>query len=159
VSGLKKETKIGNSWKAQIRPILELYVVRTPGAFIEEKDFSLVWHYRKADPKLATIRAGELKEALSYLTNNLNLGILEGSKVLEVKGIGINKGHAALKWILKEKWDFIIAIGDDWTDEDTFAILSEQAYSIKVGMGVSRARFSMSYPFEVRELLNDFGKK
>jgi trehalose 6-phosphate synthase/phosphatase len=148
-----------SEWKAQIRPILELYVVRTPGAFIEEKDFSLVWHYRKADPKLATIRAGELKEALSYLTNNLNLGILEGSKVLEVKGIGINKGHAALKWILKEKWDFIIAIGDDWTDEDTFAILSEQAYSIKVGMGVSRARFSMSYPFEVRELLNDFGKK
>jgi trehalose 6-phosphate synthase/phosphatase len=144
-----------SEWKNQIRPILELYVDRTPGSFIEEKDFSLVWHYRKTDPKLATIRTGELKEALSYLTNNLNLGILEGSKVIEVKGIGINKGHAALKWILKEKWDFIMAIGDDWTDEDTFAVLPAQAYSIKVGMGMTRAQYNIGYPYEARQLLQE----
>jgi trehalose 6-phosphate synthase/phosphatase len=144
-----------SNWKKQIRPLLELYVDRTPGSFIEEKDFSLVWHYRKADPKLAAIRAGELKEALSYATNNLNLGILDGSKVIEVKGIGINKGRAALKWVLKGKWDFIMAIGDDRTDEDIFEVLPEQAYSIKVGMGLTKARYSVGYPYEVRQLLQE----
>jgi len=144
-----------SEWKVQIRPILELYVDRTPGAFIEEKDFSLVWHYRKADPKLASIRARELKEALSYLTNNLNLGILEGSKVIEVKNVGISKGHAALRWILREKWDFIMAIGDDWTDEDTFEVLSTQSYSIKVGMGITKAQHNIEYPYEVRQLLQE----
>lgn len=146
-----------NEWKDQIRPVFELSVDRTPGSFIEEKEYSLVWHYRKADPKLAMIRAGELKNALLHLTDSLNLGILEGSKVIEVKGIGINKGHAALRWISKENWDIIIAIGDDWTDEDMFEILPEKAYSIKVGMGITKARFTIHYPYEVRKLLKHLG--
>ena len=44
------------NWRKKIKPILEQYVDRTPGSFIEEKDYSLAWHYRKADPKLALIR-------------------------------------------------------------------------------------------------------
>ena len=46
-----------NYWKDEIRPILDIYVDRTPGSFIEEKDFSLVWHYRKAMPELGSVRA------------------------------------------------------------------------------------------------------
>ncbi|NIO19762.1 MAG: bifunctional alpha,alpha-trehalose-phosphate synthase (UDP-forming)/trehalose-phosphatase, partial [Candidatus Aenigmarchaeota archaeon] len=122
-----------SDWKSEVQPILELYVDRTPGSFIEEKEFSLVWHYRKTNPELGSLRVKELKEDLLHLTANLNLGVLEGSKVVEVKNVGINKGRAALRWISKKKWDFILAIGDDWTDEDTFAVLPESAYSIKVG--------------------------
>lgn len=147
-----------SDWKDLIKPILELYVDRTPGSLIEEKDFSLVWHYRKADPKLATIRAGELKEALLHLVSNLNLGILEGSKIIEIKNMGINKGRAALKWITKEKWDFIVAIGDDWTDEDTFAVLPDWAYSIKVGLGMTKARFNIDSPADVQHLLRTLAK-
>lgn len=147
-----------NDWKDQIRPIMEIYVDRTPGSFIEDKDFSLVWHYRKADPKLATMRAAELKDALLHITSNFNLGILEGSKIIEIKNIGINKGRAALKWISKRKWDFIMVIGDDWTDEDTFAVLPDWAYSIKVGLGISKAKFCIKSPAEVRQLLKDIGE-
>ncbi|UCG91335.1 MAG: bifunctional alpha,alpha-trehalose-phosphate synthase (UDP-forming)/trehalose-phosphatase [candidate division WOR-3 bacterium] len=142
-----------NDWKDLIKPILERYVDRTPGSLIEEKEFSLVWHYRKVDPTLALIRAGELKEALLNLIGSLNLGILEGSKIIEIKNVGINKGRAVLKWIPKEKWDFIIAIGDDWTDEDTFAALPDWAYTIKVGLGLTKARFNIDSPAEVRQLL------
>ena len=46
-----------------------------------------------------------------------------------------------------------MAIGDDWTDEDTFEVLPEQAYSIKVGLGFSKARFNIESPVEVREFL------
>ncbi len=143
-----------NEWKKEIRPILELYVDRTPGAFIEEKDFSLVWHYRKADPELAVVRARELKDALLHLTSNLNLGILEGNKVIEVKNVGINKGLAAVKWLSRKEWDFILAIGDDWTDEDLFNVLPQKAYSIKVGLTYSKARYNVPSYQQVRNFLS-----
>jgi trehalose 6-phosphate synthase/phosphatase len=32
-------------------PILEHFVDRTPGSFVEEKKYGLVWHYRMAEPE------------------------------------------------------------------------------------------------------------
>lgn len=144
-----------NDWKAEIRPILELYVDRTPGSFIEDKEYSLVWHYRKSDLELALVRARELKDALFDLTGNLNLGVLEGSRVIEIKSVGSNKGRGALRWLGKRKWNFVLAVGDDWTDEDTFAVVPDSAYSIKVGWAPSRARFNLDSVAEVRSLLKD----
>ena len=142
-----------SDWKEEVHPILESWVDRTPGSFIEEKEFSLVWHYRKSNPGLSELRSRELINNLSNITANLNLQVLEGSKVVEVKNAGINKGHAALRWISREKWDFMLALGDDWTDEDTFDVLPPTAWSIKVGFGASAARFSLSSPREVTSLL------
>lgn len=147
-----------SDWKDRIRPILELYVDRTPGSFIEEKEFSLVWHYRKADPELGEVRASELRDNLLHLTANLNLKVLEGSKVIEVKNAGVNKGRAAHRWISGERWNFILAAGDDWTDEDVFVSLPEWAYSIKVGRGPSTAKFNVDSASEVRSLLKKFAE-
>jgi trehalose 6-phosphate synthase/phosphatase len=140
-------------WKEKIRPILELYMDRTPGSFIEEKEFSLVWHYRKTDSELSTMRVTELTEELINLTANLNLQILEGSKVVEVKNSGINKGRAALRWVAKEQWDFFLAIGDDRTDEDMFEAVPEKAYSLKVGLSSSLAKFNLKSQGDVLMLL------
>jgi len=148
-----------NDWKDTIRPILELYADRTPGSSVEEKDFSLVWHYRKADSELASLRIQELRDAILNLTENLDIGVFEGSKILEVKNIGISKGHAAERWLAKGKWDFILAAGDDYTDEDMFSILPESAYSIKVGYGISKARFNLDSVNELRGLLEELAKK
>ena len=142
-----------SEWKEEVHPILESWVDRTPGSFIEEKEFSLVWHYRKANPKLGELRARELINNLSNITANLNLHVLEGSKVVEVKNTDINKGRTASRWISREKWDFILALGDDWTDEDTFKVLPSTAWSIKVGFGASAARFSLSSPSKATSLL------
>jgi len=142
-------------WKEEIRPLLELYMDRTPGSFIEEKEFSLVWHYRKADSELSTMRVRELTDELVNLTANLNLQILEGSKVVEVKNSGVNKGRAALRWIAKEEWDFILAIGDDRTDEDTFEVLPEIAYPLKVGLSSSRAKFNLKSQGDALLLLEE----
>ena len=143
-----------SEWKEEVHPILESWVDRTPGSFIEEKEFSLVWHYRKANPRLGELRARELINNVSNTIANLNLQVLEGSKVVEVKNTGINKGRAALRWISREKWDFILALGDDWTDEDTFKALPSTAWSIKVGFGASAARFSLSSPSKATSLLS-----
>ncbi|HIC95876.1 TPA: trehalose-phosphatase [Candidatus Bipolaricaulota bacterium] len=144
-----------DEWKEEIHPILELYVDRTPGSILEEKEFSLVWHYRKADQLFADVRLGELKEDLAPLLESRNLVILEGEGVLEVKRSGINKGRAALHWLAGEGWDFVLAVGDDQTDEDTFQVLPEGAYSVKVGLKPSRARFNLDSPAGVRALLRE----
>ncbi len=144
-----------SDWKRKIRPILELYMDRTPNSFIEEKDFSLVLHYRKADPELSSIRARELMDDLTDLTANLGLEVLQGKKVIEVKNGGINKGRASLRWISKKGWGFILSIGDDWTDEDIFTILPDRAYSIKVGLSPSQAKFNLDSPKDVLLLLKE----
>jgi len=146
---------LSNDWKGEVRPILELYVDRTPGSFVEEKEFSLAWHYRKVGHRLGDMRARELANDLVNLTANLNLQVLEGSKVVEVKNAGVNKGRAALRWISKKPWDFILAIGDDLTDEDVFKVLPATAWSIKVRFSVSAARFNLSFPSQVRALLRE----
>ena len=150
---------INNDWKDTIRPILEIYTDRTPGSSIEEKDFSLVWHFRKSDSELAYVRRQELKDAILNLTANLDISVFEGSKILEVKNTGISKGHAAKIWLDKLKWDFVLAAGDDYTDEDLFAVLPENTYSIKVGYGLSKARFNLDSVTELRGLLEELIKK
>jgi trehalose 6-phosphate synthase/phosphatase len=142
-----------SSWKAEIRPMLEVYVDRTPGSFIEEKEYSLVWHYRRVDLELGRSRSRELKDALIELTSNMNVGVLEGNRVIEIKNTGINKGIGALRWLGKKRWDFILAIGDDWTDEDTFGALPKKSYSIKVGWGATAAKFNVDSVEDVRQIV------
>jgi trehalose 6-phosphate synthase/phosphatase len=146
-------TGLKTTWKNVVRPILEHFVDRTPGSFIEEKDFSLVWHYRKSEPRLSSVRSLELKYALLQLTENHNLEVLEGNKVVEVRNAGVNKGLSAENWLSKNKWDYILAIGDDVTDEDMFAVLPKDAYSIKVGLKPSKAKFNLGSVLDINELL------
>ena len=151
-SWVTKETE-NVEWKETIRPVLESYVDRTPGSLIEEKTFSLVWHYRKTDIELGILRALELKEDVSGLIINHNLEILEGSKVVEIKTIGINKGAAAKQFLSKHDADVILAIGDDWTDEFLFKELPQDAITIKVGADNTIARYYIDNYIEVRKFL------
>jgi trehalose 6-phosphate synthase/phosphatase len=142
-------------WKDEVRPILEVYADRTPGSFVEEKDFSLVWQYRRSDSRLGELRARELVAHLEGLTTNLNLQVLEGSKVVEVKNSGVNKGRAALRWVNRLEPDFILAIGDDWTDEDVFKSLPDDAWSIKVGLSGTCAKYNLPSQPRVLQLLRE----
>ncbi len=151
-----KVSGLSDSWKHDIYPVLETYVDRTPGSFIEEKTYSLVWHYRNAQGGLGELRANELMNNLKYLASDKGLQLLPGDKVLEVKNMEINKGKAALMLLDKNDYDFIIAFGDDYTDEDVFKALPESAVTIKVGGNVSAAKFYLRNPTEVRKLLLSF---
>lgn len=151
--GWQNTQSLNEEWKHGIRPILELYRDRTPGSLVEEKDFSLVWHYRRADPALAAVRMQELRGALASLTENVDVGLFEGNRILEIRRYGISKGNAAKALMSAEPWDFVLALGDDYTDEEMFAALPENAYSIKVGQGASRARFNVDTVRNVRQLL------
>ncbi len=150
-----KEEGLSEDWKSNFCPMLEMFSERTPGAFIEEKTHALVWHYRKAEPDLGSQRAKELVDALHDMLSGTGLQVLLGNKVVEIKSAGINKGKAALHWLEKEdKWDFILAMGDDWTDEDIFNVMPEHSWSVRVGYKpFTRANYFTESPDTVNTLL------
>jgi trehalose 6-phosphate synthase/phosphatase len=149
---------VSSDWKPLIRPLLETFVDRTPGTFIEEKNYSLVWHYRKSEPEQAQQRANELKDELRNMIANHNLEIMEGNKVIEVKVGGINKGIAAMRFIRGMQFDCILAIGDDWTDEYMFRELPDTAITIKVGLRNTAAVYKVESVASVRSLLKALGE-
>jgi len=145
--------RLQSRWKSDFRQVLETYVDRTPGSFIEEKDYSLVWHFRKVEAGLGELRSRELTSHLKYLTTGKNLNVLEGDMVVELKNADINKGIAAQRWLGKRDAGFVMAIGDDWTDEDTFKAMPKDSLTIKVGSTTSTAKYSLRSVKEVRTLL------
>lgn len=145
-----------DGWKKEARDILEFYIQRTPGSFLEEKEHTLVWHYRKVEKGLGDLRSSELSSHLKHFMTNKGLDVIEGDHVVEVKPSVINKGKAALERLKGEKTDFVMAFGDDRTDEDTFEALPDSALTVKVGSGFSYAKFAVENNEEVRALLQQF---
>jgi trehalose 6-phosphate synthase/phosphatase len=140
-------------WKASLVPVLHQYADRLPGSFVEEKDYSIAWHYRAADPEQSSRIATELMDNLMNFTANIDLQVFQGNKVLEIRNAGVNKGRAAEYWLSGSAYDFILAVGDDWTDEDLFQSLPAKAYSLRVGLDKTCARFNVRHSDEVCEFL------
>jgi trehalose 6-phosphate synthase/phosphatase len=145
-------------WKERVRPILQLYVDRLPGALLEEKEFSLAWHHRRADPEQASLRAKELLDDLAGYTRNIDVQVFEGNKVIEVRNAGVNKGSAGLEWLSHQHPEFTLGIGDDWTDEDLFRALPPEAYSVRVGVANTAARYYLGNHTAVRRMLRELSE-
>jgi len=143
----------------KVRAMMELCVDRLPQSFIEEKNFTLVFHYRNSDPEMASMRVKELIDELSSLIANTDYSILLGNKVVEIRPAGINKGTIALYFC--QDCDFVFSMGDDITDEDMFKALPSKAITIKVGAAPSFAKYYVPSQNEalnvLRFLLEDEG--
>lgn len=148
------EKPIDQSWKPLIRPTLELFEQRSPGSMIEEKNHTLAWHYRNVNPELGFIRSRELLDNLHHLLRNSPLHIIDGNKVIEVRMAGVDKGSVAQRLLGKESYDFVLAVGDDKTDEDMFRALANRAITIKIGRGNTLAQYSLANQAEMIRLLN-----
>lgn len=151
----RSKRDLNDNWKQEIFNVMNQYARRTPGASIEEKSYSLAWHYRKVENGLGDLRAQELTADIKHFVSDRGLQLLQGDKVIEIKSIAVNKGRAARRWLEKEEYDFIMAIGDDYTDEDTFKAMPEDAITIKVGSTISAATYYLSSYEEVRKLLRE----
>ena len=155
-AGWQQQSAISGEWKEQIKPLLQLFVTRCAGSFIEEKRNTLAWHYRNTHPGLGFIRSRELRNTLMQFTTNTPLQVIDGNKVLEVRVMGIDKGNTAQSMLAHFNPDFALCLGDDTTDEDMFRILREKAYTIKVGNGTTSAQFSLPSQRDVLPLLRKF---
>jgi trehalose 6-phosphate synthase/phosphatase len=148
------EKELDQSWKPRIRPTLELFTQRSPGSMVEEKGHTLAWHYRNVDPELGFVRSRELLDSLHHLLRNTPLNVVDGNKVIEVRLAGVDKGTVATRLLEGEEYDFVLAVGDDKTDEDMFRALVDKAVTIKIGSGNTAAKFSLTNQNEVIQLLN-----
>tara|TARA_B100001093_G_scaffold102331_2_gene94559 strand:+ start:8868 stop:11066 length:2199 start_codon:yes stop_codon:yes gene_type:complete len=146
--------KLNNNkeWIQNLLPIFNSFTDRTPGTFVEEKQNSLVWHYRKTDPELANNRAVELKTVIKSLAPE-SISLMDMDKAIEITNSQFNKGTAVSDIISKKNYDFTLCIGDDVTDENMFINLNEEAYSLKVGKKTTAAKYYIKNPVEVKKLL------
>lgn len=144
-----------DSWKSSIFPILSQAASDCPKSFVEEKKFSLAWHYRNTDSLEGYAHSRKLVRILEKLILSYNLKILDGNKVVEILTKEIGKGKAAEKLIEKDNYDFILSIGDDTTDEEMFEYFLHfsDAFTVKVGNGDSFARYHLTGIEDVESLL------
>jgi len=133
--------------------LLEHYAERTPGVQIEQKDFAIVWHYRNVLPELAFARNAQLRYELKQLLDTTDIGIYNGSKVIEIKPRNIHKGAVCENLLAENPADFVLCIGDDYTDEDMFKALPAQSFTIKVGLDDTAARYQIASVGQVTQLL------
>lgn len=152
-------SQISTRWKIPVKHIMTKFANITAGASVEEKTYSLAWHYRKAQQGLGQLRSQELIDALRYLIPHHGLQLLQGDKVIEVKNGEVNKGMAALEIVNDYKPDFIFAIGDDVTDEDMFIELPSGAFTVKVGNKKSEAQFYVEKQEDAVDLVRYFVEK
>jgi trehalose 6-phosphate synthase/phosphatase len=144
-----------NSWKESIIPILNKAVSECPKSFIEEKKFSLTWHYRNTDVRSGYACSRELIRILRDIVLSYNLKILDGNMVVEILNDGVGKGLAVKELCEQNKYDFILSIGDDATDEEMFDFFLTEpiAFTVKVGNGNTNARYKLDSINDVVSLL------
>jgi len=154
-TGWTSEVDADQAWKQQVLPVLQRYADRCTGAFIEEKNLSIVWHYRNADPGISLLRSQELNDELRELvSHDSRLQVVEGHKVIEVKKSGYDKGTVALRLLALAAYDFLLAIGDDKTDEDLFRALPEHTLTVKIGIMASLAKYNLKDQQGVLKLMD-----
>lgn len=143
------------NWKGRVLQIMQDYTARTPGSRIEEKSTSVVWHYRQAPIELGNWQALQLTSLLEQMLAQSPAEVVAGAMNVEVIDQGVGKGPAAMA-VIEEfgPFDFILAAGDDKTDESVFASLGTGAFSVRVGTGETNARAVLDSPAAMRRLLN-----
>ncbi len=147
------------TWNDDILAILEQIKNKTPGSKIEIKKTAVVWHYRRVDHWLAELRARQLVNALITPCARLGLQIMRGDKIIEIKPSEYNKGMEVKRLLENNGYDFIMAIGDDTTDDDMFAALPPEAFTVKVGKFSDAARYTIASQRKVLPFLASFTKQ
>jgi len=153
----KKQVVDSNSWKNAIVPLLNQLTLKCNGSYVEEKYFSLTWHYRNAISSSGYDHSRELISLIEKYTGLYNLKILDGNKVVEIMSREIGKGKSVKKILEQDNFDYILSIGDDATDEEIFELFLPDAnsFTIKVGNGNTFAKYKFDSVSEVVLFLNE----
>ena len=143
------------TWQKVIKPIMDVSTERVPGSFVESKSDAVAWHYRMSDAGVADAERQDLLQRLRRVVVGLGLMIMENSKVVEVTPVATSKGQAVLPLVSSGDYDFMMALGDDDTDETMFAVMPDSGWTFKVGPGQTKARLRVEDPVAVNLLMAD----
>ncbi len=139
---------------ARLRGWISANVPGDSGFRIEDKEFSIALHYRGAPAKTA----GRVRDAfVEFVKNNMPaLALSPGKCVVEALPRIAGKGHAVRA--LRRRFSGFVPVyfGDDLSDEDAFAAIGDDGFSIFVGPErTSAARYRVDSPRDVIRALTE----
>ncbi|CAI5728990.1 unnamed protein product [Peronospora destructor] len=152
-------------WRDEVESILEHFTERTPGSLLDVKDCCYTWHFRDADPTFGLKQAKDMQLHFDQMLRDLPVGVVmcRIKKYVTIRPWRVNKGRAVSRILEYESetpyftaldFDFILALGDERTDEDMFDVVQgTNCYTCTVGMKVSRAQYYLDDPDEVLRVL------
>ncbi|KAI5300337.1 threalose-6-phosphate phosphatase, partial [Ascosphaera atra] len=158
-------------WQDEVLDIFTHYTERTQGSFIERKRVALTWHHRRVDPEYGAFQAKECRKLLeNTVARRWPVEVMVGKANLEVRPTFVNKGFIAQRLLDEYKKyhdgtespnvpgpDFVLCLGDDFTDEDMFRTLrhcklpEENIFSVTVGASSKQtiAKYHLLEPADV----------
>ncbi|KMU81557.1 trehalose-phosphatase [Coccidioides immitis RMSCC 3703] len=134
--------KSNMGWQKEVLDIFQHYTERTQGSFIERKRVALTWHYRRVDPEYGAYQAKECRKHLeNTVARKWDVEIMAGKANLEVRPTFVNKGEIASRLVneCQGRPEFVLCLGDDFTDEDMFRALrhsnlpKDRVFAVTVG--------------------------
>ncbi|MFU8780140.1 MAG: bifunctional alpha,alpha-trehalose-phosphate synthase (UDP-forming)/trehalose-phosphatase [Kiritimatiellia bacterium] len=135
--------ELATAWQNDARPILEKYVIRTPGSYIDEKRYALIWHFENAEKELGEVRARELMDDLRSFAGMENLQVNEVGRLIEIRNAETHKASMLRNYLDEHNYDFIFAAGDDQSNEAMFAILPNEAITVRIGSTLTSAQYNL----------------
>ena len=127
----------------KLASVLSPVAQRYPGTLVERKKYSIAIHYRRLAPASAEALIKEIAKAVAHLHGD-EYTMLQGKMVIEFKAHATGKGTFAKRLLGSNHYDFVMAIGDDTTDEEMFSALTgKNHWTIRVGMNPTAARCNL----------------
>lgn len=89
-------------WVESVQLVFDYFCERTPRSYVEARETSLVWNYKYADVEFGRVQARDMLQHLwTGPISNAAVDVVQGSKSVEVRPVGVSKG-AAIERILGE---------------------------------------------------------
>ena len=147
---LRQARETCGAWKRQAENGFGAELARA-GATIEDKTYSLAFHYRTSGRKRTA------REAVFKMLAQLSPAprILLGKDIVNViPGGAPHKGVALLELMHQLNRTAALYVGDDETDEDVFSLPDARIVTVRIGRKkTSAARFYLDRQSEITELL------
>jgi trehalose 6-phosphate phosphatase len=130
-----------------------------PGAFVENKRFSFVVHYRRAPSA-----EWPLRQAVMRLIGSSPgpVEVMDAQHAIELKAPGFDKGGAIAAFLSRPAFRnrTPVFVGDDATDEHGFAVVAAcGGYAYSVGRRRPGATGVFADPSAVRDWLSEFARR
>lgn len=129
----------------------ERIVAEHPGTRMEAKPASVTLHTRGLDEDRARAATTALLSGPAGLPG---VRVISGHDVVEMAVLTVTKGDGVLDLRAETGADAVLYAGDDRTDEDAFAVLTDDDLTLKVGDDRTVARFRVGDPDEAAAVLD-----
>ncbi len=144
----------------QLTEYLKALTQKFEGSFVEEKNYSRVFHYRRATEQVSDDLALSWVNDINQILKATNLRSYLYSKVIEIKPLNLSK-MAYVEEFRKSlpPETSLICFGDDIPDQEIFDSLeTPELYSFGVGERIRRATHKFNSPAELEVWLEAFSQ-